>query len=65
MNAYWGWLYPKQQFPTKALILLTAILSQWVFYRKLAFVNDKGKENIEYFLALSGETAEFSITICF
>jgi hypothetical protein len=27
----------------------------------VTFANDKGKENIDYFLALSGETAEFAI----
>ena len=47
----------------KALFFPTAVWPHALFFRKVASVNEKGKESIEYSLALSGNTVEFAITI--
>jgi hypothetical protein len=47
----------------KALFLPTAVWPHALFFRKVASANEKGKENIEYFFALSGKTAEAAIII--
>ena len=58
MSANCGWLYPNQQFPTKPYYSCQA-----VFFRKVASADEKGKENIQYFLDLSGKSVEFAIII--
>jgi len=54
---------PTNNFPQN-LILASSCLATRVIFRKVASANEKGKENIKYFLTLSGKTAEFAITIC-
>jgi hypothetical protein len=55
---------PEPTISHKPLFLPTAVWPHALFFKKVASANEKGKENTEYFLALSGKTAEFAITIC-